>query len=961
MKLLKKLLLIGALTTTLLGVGALTACDDKPDNSVSSSDTTSDSTPDVEPSAYVYRVSVQNATGFGFKNITVNLKKDGEVVASAKTNKSGNANFLEDNITAGVYEIELQNVPAGYALPDTTLSTSDTAGTQSIVVITPTGVIKEELPADNYYELGEVMYDFTVKVSDNTTYTLSEVLKEKDLVLLNFWFSTCGPCKAEFPVMHDATKAYDDEVSVLAISTKDDMQGVKDFKKDYNLDLFNMAPMGSGSLERMFGVTAAPTTFLIDRYGVIVFAETGSMVNLSDYTVRFDQFVGEDYVPTVLADKTGEEGGNGGTEGPTTIPPTVDAPEISALKSSFATESANGFAFRFQEEEGLVKGDDEYDEYNWPWQLGEDNEGKYIYAPNKNVNNSHAILYSTVNVQAGDVLVFDYKVGSEEEDKLYITLDGEIINKYSGNNAKIWNTSYCYVFKDYQAGEHEIAFFFVKDVDTMEYDDVVQMKNLRILSTDDLAESTEQIQIFRQAATQRNDEELLKTDPKTPQFKEYVDVFTSAKDEYLHVGSEDGPVLYANLTNFTQWNDKTSVWILAFQDFIAGDGMNYHAPFEDFAWEATQPTSVYGYTPVTEDLRYLLDQAARHVVGVQGETWKGEYHANEWLETCVYWERYGDTTTELVDPLAGITFSAAITLKEAVEDCDHTGEDCACANPISVPFSMKPRGFKYKFIPEKSGAYHVYGADNKGEGSQKFVDSFAFLVDSDRTTFLGLWDDKPFQMYDEDGSLIRDDHFEFYWYFEANKTYYILLTTSDNMPKDYSVFVEYKAPNEDGTPFAYLTQAALGPHSMNPTSGELYLPDAIDYEYDEVADRYYHVKRDGTRGGMIYFDFGTPTALINNRSFYNICSNALGLDDGSEVPVEDRMLYIPSEETDYSERLLELCYESVDGVPKTNELYGRVPVNKEIFDIINKLTLEKMEGTKDDWLLTCYYYKQIDS
>ena len=44
-------------------------------------------------------------------------------------------------------------------------------------------------------EPGQPMPDFTVSLTDGTTATLSKLLKEKDLVVLNIFASWCGPCE----------------------------------------------------------------------------------------------------------------------------------------------------------------------------------------------------------------------------------------------------------------------------------------------------------------------------------------------------------------------------------------------------------------------------------------------------------------------------------------------------------------------------------------------------------------------------------------------------------------------------------------------------------------------------------------------------------------------------------------------------------------------------------------------
>ncbi len=925
MKLLKKILLVGATLIALLGVGAgAVACGGDKGGNDSSAST---SAPEADTDAYVYRVSVQNETGFGFSDATVKLMDGDRVVAIKKTNASGNANFLAEEVSVGKYKVVVEDTPDGYTLPEESFSTIELSGTDTVVALTPTGVLEGEAPVGHTYQLGDIMYDFTVTTCDNKTYTLSEVLKEKQLVLLNFWATWCTPCKSEFPAMHDASIAYKDSVSVLALSTDDGKAAVADFQKTNGYTQFNMgSTSGTGLDVTTFPYydkgqlnTGIPHTVMIDRYGVVVFNEVGAMTSVSDFIRQFDKFIGEEYRPTVIGNtSSGENSGDSSTDASTQIKPNVTPPKASELKDVLTEDSAKGMTFRFQEEDGLKEGDEEFDAYNWPWLISEDKS--YIYASNINVNNSHAILYSTIEAKAGDVLAFDYKVGSESYDYLYVMLDGEIINKYSGYHSKQWNTSYCYVFKDYEVGKHEVAFVFLKDGDKMSYDDVVHIKDLRILSVDDLNSPNVDANIFRQAATVKNADSKAKT-----QFKNYVDVVLNENDQYYHVGNENGPVLYANLLNASHWNE-TSIWLLAYNDYIVGDGMNFHYAVEDFAWEATQPTTVNGYTPVTEDLKYLLDAAARYTTF--GKKWNGEYHENEWLEVCIYWEHYGQTELP-EDPMAGITFTAAIPMQEG-------------SNPVSVPYQINPRGFKYKFIPERSGAYHVY--------STGYYNTEMFLVASDRTTMIGRWDDKVFdeKIENEDGELVSDENFDFYWYFNAGETYYMLFTTYMDDTVDYNVNIDYL-----GETYTYLTNAAVGPYSANLNTFEMFLPDAISYAYSdptEGGDGYYHhVKEDGTLGSIIYLDVNRPTAHFPSQALYDICREA------ENYKPEYRALYING--VDYTPAFKEICYKADI---QSGELRGFAAVDKTIFDLLQKLTVEKHAGIDDSWLLMCYYYVTLD-
>lgn len=116
---------------------------------------------------------------------------------------------------------------------------------------------------------GQKAPDFTLKDINGNSISLSS-FKGK-VVLLNFWATWCPPCRAEIPSMNKLyQKLKNRGFVILAVSTDRAVVDVKDFLKtipvnfpvvvDYNLTV-------SRSLYKVFML---PTTFLIDRKGVIV-------------------------------------------------------------------------------------------------------------------------------------------------------------------------------------------------------------------------------------------------------------------------------------------------------------------------------------------------------------------------------------------------------------------------------------------------------------------------------------------------------------------------------------------------------------------------------------------------------------------------------------------------------------------------------------------------------------------
>ena len=149
-----------------------------------------------------------------------------------------------------------------------------------------------DLPT-SFEGLGGKMPEMTVNTADGRTLKLTEILKEKELVVLNFWYEDCPWCVKEFPVMEVAYQNYREDVEILALNPNDGPERVKNFQQKHSLSFPMVACPISWATE--CGIGTFPTTILIDRDGVVCLIHTGVITTSYTWEKIFKAFLGDDY------------------------------------------------------------------------------------------------------------------------------------------------------------------------------------------------------------------------------------------------------------------------------------------------------------------------------------------------------------------------------------------------------------------------------------------------------------------------------------------------------------------------------------------------------------------------------------------------------------------------------------------------------------------------------------------
>lgn len=115
-----------------------------------------------------------------------------------------------------------------------------------------------------------------VPVSDITTNKITTLGVNGSPMVLNFWFSTCAPCRREMPLLAAAAATHKDTIDFVGINPNDPAQSALNFLNDYKVGFPNFLDH-DGAQVAAAGVGTFPATFFIDANGNIVSMHAGEM------------------------------------------------------------------------------------------------------------------------------------------------------------------------------------------------------------------------------------------------------------------------------------------------------------------------------------------------------------------------------------------------------------------------------------------------------------------------------------------------------------------------------------------------------------------------------------------------------------------------------------------------------------------------------------------------------------
>lgn len=920
-----------------------------------------------------YSVTVRSAGGLKFKNTNIMVKSGGNLIISSRTNAEG---VLEFSREPGDYTVEMLDIPDGYRI--TKEATLTAALRQSEIVLT-SSVIMSSVPSNKRYLIGDIIHNFTFTTpyevdGSRVSYSIAELLKTKEAVVINNWGINCSWCVQEMPAMDEMYQKLNDKIEILAISNYmggDSESDIADYHSRYGYTFPMMRD--SVGFASHFNMQGWPTTIVIDRYGAIAHIEEGAILQAEIWERLVNKFVGDDYVQTF----------NPGDETSDSASTEVSKPDIVLPDNHYdlVADAVNKFtpSDDMYVKWGGIDEDAENAEYVWPFILKTEatvSPDEEVLCPsNSQKYTSWAIIYADVKMPLGKVLTFEYYADTEDYYDVFSAVwDGRNIWSISGKSEG-WTT--CYLFAELDTDEHSLAFAYIKDDSGDVGLDNVFIRNVHFEDIADIG-SADMLRGAAYGIPEENATTFPNYAPVQRGEDGYYHVNTSALENGVYAGNDPSPMLYVNMTGVTNWNNYYSIYELAdvvdeagyyvvdCNFTINGVTRDYRGDIIEYCRIASY-SDIDGFLPVDEELRLLLDEFVKSAAPAY-------YHENKsWLELCYFFSHYGDGEPA-GNPIIGVTEKTAIP---AVTDTVYTAD----VTRMMAPFSS----VIYSFTPTESAVYKVE--------SLLPPDSFsgqAWLYDDDTDPDHGF-------AYDGDDRFIRDgvnmQNFTIYRYMTAGHKYYIKIAFLMEEGSPVSGEMDFKI-TKIGDTYAELRPASAGFYTMiidddGETISGYFLAGTVDYEKGD--DGYYRVKNaDGSLGSYIYLDVEYASRvssipfkdLVNKKdqdpltnldlsyNMFDFRYATLYYDEqvGDELITHYQTGYETSN-VQGADRVFKDYTDDFKAFIATADQDGFVKVNDELINILSMFIEVRVnniwnyvyeKALDNEWLKFCWYYRVYD-
>lgn len=149
----------------------------------------------------------------------------------------------------------------------------------------------EEIPADRR---GEPLV-FAGTAVDGSA--VSEADFAGQVLVINFWYALCGPCRTEAPILEAVHQQTTSDASFLGVNIYDGADQATSFEQKYGITYPSLLARGDADLKLAFAssttLSAAPTTIVLDTDGRVAARFVGAVRSESVLRTIVDDLAAE--------------------------------------------------------------------------------------------------------------------------------------------------------------------------------------------------------------------------------------------------------------------------------------------------------------------------------------------------------------------------------------------------------------------------------------------------------------------------------------------------------------------------------------------------------------------------------------------------------------------------------------------------------------------------------------------
>jgi thiol-disulfide isomerase/thioredoxin len=138
-------------------------------------------------------------------------------------------------------------------------------------------------------EIGNRAPDFELLNLDNQVVSLGDFKGQP--VLINFWATWCGPCRSEIPYLQQINEGWSaDGLVILAIDIGESQTTIEEFFEANKFSLPVLLDVHN-NVTGNYGITGIPTTFFIDKDGIIREKVVGAFPSKEAIEAKLDRII----------------------------------------------------------------------------------------------------------------------------------------------------------------------------------------------------------------------------------------------------------------------------------------------------------------------------------------------------------------------------------------------------------------------------------------------------------------------------------------------------------------------------------------------------------------------------------------------------------------------------------------------------------------------------------------------